>query len=85
VAAWSSGQDSGELFKELGFEAEPGLRTFRMLIDTIFCIVIGKLRGGRASFEISQVCALEKDLERHLGLGRDATINNSSRLPLLRG
>jgi hypothetical protein len=34
------GQDSGELFKEFGFEAEPGLRTFRMLIDTIFCNVI---------------------------------------------
>jgi hypothetical protein len=29
MVAWSSGQDSG------GFE--PGLRTFRMLIATIFC------------------------------------------------
>jgi hypothetical protein len=48
VAVWSSGQDSGELFKEFGFE--PGLRTFRMLIATIFCNVIGKLRGFRTSF-----------------------------------
>jgi hypothetical protein len=44
LAAWSSGQDSGEPFKEFGFE--PGLRTFRTLIATIF---IGELRRGRAS------------------------------------
>jgi hypothetical protein len=87
VAAWSSGQDIGELFNEFGFE--PGLQTFRMLIVTIFCNVIGKLMGGCASFEISQVCeraiGAGKDLQRHLGPGRGATINNSSPLPLLRG
>jgi hypothetical protein len=33
MAASSSGQDSGELFKEFGFE--PGLRTYRMMIATI--------------------------------------------------
>jgi hypothetical protein len=61
---YSSGQDSGELFKEFGFEAEPGLRTFQMLIATIFCNFIGKLRGGHAYFEISQVC------ERAIGAGK---------------
>jgi hypothetical protein len=64
VAAWSSGQESGELFKEFGFKAEPGLRTYRILIATIFCNVVGKLKGGRASFKISQVC------ERAIGAGK---------------
>jgi hypothetical protein len=55
----------------------------------LIIFVIGKLRVGRASFEISQVCeraiGAGKDLQRHLGPGRGATINNSLPLQLLRG
>jgi hypothetical protein len=89
VAAWSSGQDSGELFKEFGFEAEPVLRTFRTLIDTIYCYVI--VSSGEVALPLKYLkfvreqLALEKDFQRHLGPGRGATINNSSPLPLLSG
>jgi hypothetical protein len=65
VAAWSSGQDSGELFKDIGFE--PGLRTFRMLIAIIFCNVIGKLMFSDSDFR--EV--------RGLGLGRPKSSGNS--------
>jgi hypothetical protein len=89
VAAWSSGQDSGELFKEFGFEAEPGLQTFQMLIDTIYCNVI--VSSGEVALHLKYLkfvreqLALEKEFQRHLGPGRGATINNSLPLPLLRG
>jgi hypothetical protein len=71
VVAWSSGQDSGELFKAFGFEAEPGLRTFRMMIDTIYCNVIVSSEEVALPLKylkfVREQLALEKDFQRHLG------------------